>query len=180
MVNEPDFVILGNPVIKKNSRPIHVNRTTGRPFIGKSEKLSSAETDALAQFQIQKMQFSEEFPIKYRLHVRFMFYRNNHAHVDLSNLYEFPQDCLQEAGIIENDTLIESHDGSRKRYDKKNPRTEIYISLFEDDGGSSVPDDAQKEEDTVCICRAVDTSQAVATHHPVRAQEQEGFQEQLP
>jgi hypothetical protein len=30
-----------------------------------------------------------------------------------------------------NDNLIESHDGSRKLYDKESPRTEIYIKKYE-------------------------------------------------
>lgn len=33
---------------------------------------------------------------------------------DLSNLYELPQDCLEAAGVIENDHLIWSHDLSRR------------------------------------------------------------------
>ena len=33
---------------------------------------------------------------------------------DLSNLYELPQDCLTEAGVIHDDHLICSHDLSRR------------------------------------------------------------------
>ena len=33
---------------------------------------------------------------------------------DLSNLYLLPEDCLQKVGIIEDDTQVESHDGSRR------------------------------------------------------------------
>lgn len=73
----------------------------------------------------------EPLPLTYPLHIKFLFYRENRRHADLSNLYEFPQDVLQQAGIIANDCLIESHDGSRKLYDKEKPRTEIYISRYE-------------------------------------------------
>jgi Holliday junction resolvase RusA-like endonuclease len=45
---------------------------------------------------------------------------------DLSNLYEMPQDCLQTAGIIDNDTDIISHDGSRRLPGVEN-RLEILI-----------------------------------------------------
>lgn len=131
---EPDFVIKGNPMIKKNGRPIHVNRHSGRAFIGKSKRLADAEKDALAQIQAQCGDISEPLPITYPVHVMFLFYRGDRRACDLSNLYEFPQDILQEAGILENDALILSHDGSRKRYDKKNPRTEIYVSRCNEDG----------------------------------------------
>jgi Holliday junction resolvase RusA-like endonuclease len=45
---------------------------------------------------------------------------------DLSNLYELPQDCLQSVGIIENDTLIVSHNGSSRQPIKSN---EYYLKI---------------------------------------------------
>lgn len=100
-------------------------------MLGKSSKLKSAEETALWEIKEQSGNIIEPLPITYRMHVKFLFYRGDHRNVDLSNLYEFPQDVLQKAGIIENDCLIESHDGSRKLYDKENPRTEIYVSKYE-------------------------------------------------
>lgn len=47
---------------------------------------------------------------------------------DLSNLYELPQDALQKAGIIENDSQIASHDLSRRLPGSKD---EIEIFLIE-------------------------------------------------
>lgn len=99
-------------------------------MVGKSAKLLSAEEDAFWQLRDQSIDIVEPLPISYRMHVKFLFYRGDRRVVDLSNLYEHPQDSLQRAGIIANDSLIESHDGSRKLYDKKNPRTEIYIEKF--------------------------------------------------
>ena len=127
---QPDFVIKGNPVIKKNSRPIYRNQKSGVSFLGKSKRLVDAETDAISQIKKQSRDIIEPLPITYRVHIRFLFYSRTRAFRDLSNLYEFPQDVLQAAGIIKNDYLIESHDGSRKLYDKENPRTEIYIEPF--------------------------------------------------
>lgn len=86
---------------------------------------------AMLEIQEQSSDIIEPLPITYPLHIKFLFYRADRRKVDLSNLYEFAQDALQAAGIIENDCLIESHDGSRKLYDKKNPRTEIYVSKYE-------------------------------------------------
>lgn len=127
---QPDFIIKGNPIVKKNNRPIHHNKRTGTRFLGKSKDLVSAEVDALWQIKSQSLDIIEPLPITYKIHIRFLFYRNNKSLADLSNLYEFPQDILQSARIIKNDHLIESHDGSRKLYDKENPRTEIYIERF--------------------------------------------------
>lgn len=130
--DKPDFIIKGNPIIKKNGRPIHRNHRTGRPILGKSKKLIDAEADALWQIKEQSGDIIEPLPIAYKMHIKFLFFRADRRHVDLSNLYEFPQDILQKSGIIQNDCLIESHDGSRKLYDKSNPRTEIYICLYEE------------------------------------------------
>ena len=49
---------------------------------------------------------------------------------DLSNLYQLPEDCLQQAGIIENDNLIESHDLSRRLHGPQN-ELEIFILRFQ-------------------------------------------------
>lgn len=123
------FIITGNPMIKKNSRNVVRNKSTGRMFPIKSKRLNGAESDALGELEKQKRSYMT-YPYAVPLHVRFMFYRGDRRGVDLSNLYEFAQDVLQEAGIITNDVQIESHDGSRKLYDKQNPRTEIYIAPF--------------------------------------------------
>lgn len=97
----------------------------------KSKKLQGAEMNAYADLMEQKRR-NMTLPIRTPVNVCFTFYRATRHIVDLSNLYELPQDALQKAGILENDALIESHDGSRKRYDPKNPRTEIVITPFEE------------------------------------------------
>lgn len=122
------FTITGNPVVKKNSRPIWKNRRTGKGMLGKSDALVAAEEEAYYQL---KEQMRGDYPVLGKLHVKFLFYRKDQRHTDLSNLIEFPADCLQRAGIIENDVQIESLDGSRKLLDTENPRTEIYIFPFE-------------------------------------------------
>lgn len=51
---------------------------------------------------------------------------------DISNLYEFPQDCLQAAGILKNDNLIKSHDFSRILPTiEKEPYIEMFIMKYE-------------------------------------------------
>lgn len=46
---------------------------------------------------------------------------------DLSNLVQLPEDCLQKAGIIADDALIMSLDGTRKTPSVKN---ELTIEIF--------------------------------------------------
>lgn len=48
---------------------------------------------------------------------------------DLSNLYQLPEDCLEKAGIIANDTLIMAHDYSRRLPAEKN-ELEIYVLKY--------------------------------------------------
>lgn len=98
-------------------------------MIGKSKRLRGAESNALEEISEQKFRGFARY--QHAIHIKFLFYRKDKRTCDLSNLYEFPQDVLQSAGIIKNDSLIESHDGSRKLYDPVNPRTEIYIYSFE-------------------------------------------------
>ena len=71
------------------------------------------------------------FPIKepINLCVRFYF-KDRQAEPDLSNLYHGVEDMLQSCGVIENDKLIVSHDGSRKIFGEE-AKTEIEIWRFE-------------------------------------------------
>lgn len=131
------FEIPGEPIVKKNSRKIRagrVSRKTGRRTLypGKSDKLKDAEHTVALLFASQKNKllkhgkFSDlKLPITGPIAVKFTFYCTRDK--DLSNMYEFPQDMLETAGIIENDSQIQSHDGSRKWKAEGNPRTKIEI-----------------------------------------------------
>ena len=68
-------------------------------------------------------------PLNEPLVATFLIYRRQSvgAPGDLSNYYEGPQDALERAGVIEDDRLIRSHDGSRILQDKENPRVDIIL-----------------------------------------------------
>jgi len=71
-------------------------------------------------------------PISTPLRAQFKFYFKNHkSEPDLSNCYEAPQDLLQKCGVIVDDKLIHSHDGSRKYFDCPNERVEIKLFVLE-------------------------------------------------
>lgn len=71
------------------------------------------------------------------VNVRYRFYMKTRRPVDLTNLTQAADDILVNAGILADDrcTVVCSHDGSRVRYDKENPRTEILIEEATADDG---------------------------------------------
>ena len=54
--------------------------------------------------------------------------------VDITNLHSALHDILVHYQVIEDDNsnIVKATDGSRVLYDKENPRTEIYITRFEE------------------------------------------------
>lgn len=123
------YIPVEKHISKKNNRPIWRGR------IGKSKDLLEAEKFLTLTFKSKKNEL--RLPtLKGDLWVIFRFYFKDYhtkdgrrsARVnDLSNLYELPQDCLQAAGVIENDSDIVSHDRSRRLPGKENAiEIEIY------------------------------------------------------
>lgn len=109
-------------VSKKNNRPIYGRGS--RKFIGKSDKLLVAEKYLTQMLYLEKLrQKLDTIMGDIHCEMHFIFSKENsrsYKLCDLSNLYELPQDCLQESGIIENDRFIQSHDGSRKYLGEEN------------------------------------------------------------
>lgn len=106
---------LAKHLSKKNSRPIY-KRGKGH-FLGKSAQLHLIEKYMTQMFMVAAVKQGIKEPLDCRLHIKLTFlFENKKSFIlcDLSNLYELPQDCLQEAGVIKSDRLVFSHDGSRK------------------------------------------------------------------
>lgn len=121
---------MGKHFSKKNGRPIFSRG--GRSFLGKSSELQLAEKYLHQMLIIEKMKQKLKEPIEGLLWIRFTFnfakkLSRSRKVMDLSNLYLFPEDCLEKAGIIKNDNLVESHDGSRKKLGEK---TSLKIEVF--------------------------------------------------
>ena len=72
--------------------------------------------------------------IDYPVNVKCVFYRDSRRRVDLTNLLAAVDDILVKYQVVKDDNsnIIASHDGSRVRYDKDNPRTVITIERSED------------------------------------------------
>ena len=127
MIPFAKYTISGPPVIKKNSRQIQKNFRTGKPFIGKNDRLKNAEKHAVMEL-ISQRNARGASSISSFVNAKFSFYLPTKRLPDLSNLYQLGEDAMQKAGILEDDKLIAGHDGSRRYYDKENPRTEIELS----------------------------------------------------
>jgi Holliday junction resolvase RusA-like endonuclease len=105
-------------------------------FLGKSNELKTYENLLILEMRRQaKLQNITE-PYKGPVWVMMLFFFKNFYTKkgemnlklgDLSNLYQLPEDCLQESGIIANDSLIMAHDLSRKLH---GPETLLEIFVF--------------------------------------------------
>ena len=104
------------PAILKNSRQVVPVMRNGRllriPI--KSKKAEAFMKAAAAAFE---KQWGDRPPIDELVNIAFLFYGSwpdERSMPDLSNLYQAPEDALQAAGIIKDDTLIDSHAGSHR------------------------------------------------------------------
>lgn len=110
------YTIKGTPVILKNGKQISRNRATGKTFLRSSDRVQRQKSGAVMQYRFQH----KGEPVKCPVAVRMTFYgawkRGGGNVPDLSNLYQFYEDTMEAAGVIVNDSQIESHDGSRRVY----------------------------------------------------------------
>lgn len=123
------IIIPGNAIAKKNSmRIIKMGR---RSSIRSSVAYDKWAARALQELMLQRVpKYTGSYPVEMQI----FFYRKTRAKFDFSNLLEGSQDVLQQAGIIDDDSmnhLIPVIDRRGKNVgwdvDKHNPRTEIFI-----------------------------------------------------
>lgn len=137
-MDELRFVIPGECRTKKNHMMI-AGAGARCPVCKKPQKQwirQGTAHDTYAKKAVLLLRPRPKKPIDYPINVKCLFYMATRRKVDALNLQATIDDLLIEAGIIEDDnsTIIVAHDGSRVRYDKEHPRTEIYITEMEDDG----------------------------------------------
>lgn len=115
------FTIHIAPVTKKNSSRI-VRR-------GNFTKLLPSK--AFEQYEIDAHIFMPHCePIKTPVNVKAIYYMPTHRRVDKTNLESALLDVLVKYQVIADDNcnIVFSTDGSRVRYDRHNPRTEVEIT----------------------------------------------------
>jgi Holliday junction resolvase RusA-like endonuclease len=122
------FTVLGDTRVKKNSRQ----------WVKRGKKMCSIASDAYlfweesAVIQLRRQWGRQPaIPKDLEVNAAFLLYMETHRKTDTSNLYQGPEDALQRAKILEDDCCIVSHDGSRRLYDKDNPRVEITLTIAE-------------------------------------------------
>ncbi len=121
------IIIPGNPRTKKNSQQILLNKKTGRAFIAPSAAFKKYEKDAA-----KAIPDSARIAIEDRVTIKCIYYMHTLRAVDLTNLLEATDDILVHCCVLKDDNcrVIASHDGSRVKYDKINPRVEVFITPF--------------------------------------------------
>ncbi len=117
------LVIKGKPVSWKNSRNA-IKLPNGRPTLVPSRAATKWMKQAVLQLQFQ---WGPSPALNVPLNAQIVSYYWG-GEPDASNLYLGPEDALQKAGVIADDRLIQSHDGSRKFKDNNNPRVEITLT----------------------------------------------------
>lgn len=130
------LVIKGVPRTAKNSQRIFVNKKTGKPFITSGKSAADWGPNAVGQLMEQYAHLRHRangttgYAIIEDVQVKALIYRDRRTG-DLDNFQHAIGDALQRAGVIKNDSQIESWDGSRKLLDKANPRIELEITPME-------------------------------------------------
>ena len=119
------LVLFGAPRTKKN----HGFRTK------QGHQMPSAAYsawDRMAQLRLAKWRAKTRIYVSVGIpvNVRALFYRESLVG-DAVGFYQALADTLEKGGIVENDRLIVSWDGSRLLKDKQNPRVEVEITEAE-------------------------------------------------
>lgn len=146
MRDVPGFVVRGAPRSKKTSNRVvnigpmcrHCGKRGGFPKVLPSLAYEEWEADAIRQCMVIKPKLRAagvELPIVHPIGIEALFYlaptKAGSMRLDcpdLSNLLEALADMLQEAGVIQDDRLIEDWDGSRRLLG--DPRVEVFITVL--------------------------------------------------
>lgn len=123
------LVLYGDPRTKKNSQQI-ITGNNGKRRVIPSKQYGDYEKSCLDQMQAWRLKNRVSAPVLDRVNVKAVYYMKTRRRVDLVNLLEATDDILVRGGILldDNADIIVSHDGSRVRHDKGDPRVEITIS----------------------------------------------------
>ena len=138
------LLIEGPPFSWKRARKVIT--INGRGSIGLTK-----EAKAWAHMAVQRLRlqwgrvFGGPIPKSIPLNAAILSYLPTRRITDASNLYQGPEDvmqacrstckprCKMHAAVFEDDSAIESHDGSARLYDKHHPRVEIVLTRWDPD-----------------------------------------------
>ncbi len=142
---EHRFVINGQPIVQKNSKTVRVMPARGKPGSHRCPHCSGGihavmtlskaarkwRGSAVQQLAAQ-WPYRQSLPPNVLLNAQIVSYMKTRRTPDASNLYQGPEDAMQEeaAGVLVDDSCIASHDGCRRDYDPKKPRVEIVLTPY--------------------------------------------------
>lgn len=136
------YIIQGDPRTKKNHQII-AGSGPRCPKCGKFREQHIRQGkahDDYAERAGWQLRPRPRKPIDYPINVKCLFYLAADRLVDDLNLQACVDDLLVENKIIKDDNrrIVQGHDGTRSFVDRKNPRTEIYITRMpEEDPGQT-------------------------------------------
>lgn len=124
------FSMKGRPGIKKNSR-INFMRA-GRQMSLPSKKYQEFEKELKTAIAIAMIDAGFMEAVNLPVNLKLVLHLRNHQHEpDLSNSYQGIEDCLEDCGVLVNDKLIYSHDGSLKEFGSKEDWFEVELTIKE-------------------------------------------------
>lgn len=128
------FTIPIEPRTKKNHQEIWKNRRTGQRFIGNGKEYKAYVRDTFWEIHASKESIGLKEPISYPINIKAVYYMGYRRKVDISNLHSCLHDVLVHNEVILDDScrIVVGTDGSRVRYDKHRPRTEVEITRIVD------------------------------------------------
>lgn len=120
------LIIIGPPRTKKTHQRIFRNKRTGAPMVMPAKTSKAWEASAILQLmQARAFDFESDGPVS----VCALVYRDARRG-DLVGYLQAIGDALERSGVIVNDRLIASWDGSRLLVDRERPRVEIEVVAF--------------------------------------------------
>jgi Holliday junction resolvase RusA-like endonuclease len=126
------FTIPGPPRTKKNSG--RIVQASGRPRMLPSKAFEEWNKQAQIYLMLEKSRCRDSWvgfmPYMDPVNCRALFFVDRWPAGDAVGYYQALADALEDAGIVENDRLISSWDGSRVILDKENPRIEVELRLI--------------------------------------------------
>ncbi len=125
------LTVYGQPTSKKNSmRFIRTRGCRGRVALLPSREFCRWVTIAREQVMAQ-LAGVKGLPITYPVHLKVLAFRHTRRKIDLSNIYAAVEDMLQKYGVLKDDELVQSHDGSRKFLGVPEDEARVEIELEE-------------------------------------------------
>ncbi len=105
--------ISGRARSKKNSKQLFKNKITGKMFISTSDLFKKWSIFAACHINRAKNKETIDYPCNLSVKA---FYSNKKHQQDLDNVIASVCDVLEDCGVIKNDNLFYSYDGSKKVY----------------------------------------------------------------